>query len=204
MESSNLEKFETTNPVVAALIDRLYRGVAGVAAADRATSLLDAGCGEGEALARLGDDLPERTVAVDIDPKAVTLTRRRLPGVVATCHSIESLPFADGSFDVVLCLEVLEHVPEPDAALAELARVCHDRIVLSVPDEPWFRLGSLARGKYLRGLGDHPEHLNHWNPRKLRALLDPEVEVISLRRSFPWMIAECRPRRRSQPADRTQ
>ena len=68
------------------------------------------------------------------------------------------MPFEDDSFDLVLCLEVLEHVPEPGAALAELARVCCGRIVLSVPDEPWFRLGSLARGKYLRGLGDHPEH----------------------------------------------
>lgn len=202
MESSNYRKFQTANPVVGALIERFYRGVTTAAAAGDATSLLDAGCGEGETLDRLGDDLPERTVAVDIDPDAVAFTRERVPGVEVACHSIDSLPFEDDSFDLVLCLEVLEHVRDPGTALTELARVCSDRVVISVPDEPWFRLGSLARGKYLRGLGDHPEHLNHWNPRSLRVLLDQEVEVLSVRRSFPWVIAECRPR--SRPADRSR
>jgi SAM-dependent methyltransferase len=204
MERTNLRKFQTANPVATALIDRFYRGVATVAAADRARSLLDAGCGEGEGLARLGDRLPDRTVAVDADPDAVALTGRRLPAIETACHSIDSLPFEDDSFDLVLCLEVLEHVREPGAALGELARVCGDRVVLSVPDEPWFRLGSLARGKYLRGLGDHPEHLNHWNRGSLRALLEREVDVISLRRSFPWVIAECRPRRRPPAVARTR
>ena len=204
MASSNLRKFQTANPIAGGLIDRLYREVAAVAVATEATSLLDAGCGEGEALARLGDQAPERTAAVDLDRDAVALTQNRLPGVDVSRHSIEALPFEDDSFDLVLCLEVLEHVPEPGAALAELARVCSGRIVLSVPDEPWFRLGSLARGKYLRGLGDHPEHVNHWSQRSLRAMLEQEVEVISLRRSFPWAIAECRPRPRSQPAPRSR
>jgi ubiquinone/menaquinone biosynthesis C-methylase UbiE len=202
MESSNYRKFQTANPVVTALIDRFYRGVVEAAAAGGATSLLDAGCGEGETLARLGDRLPERTVAVDIDPGAVAFTRERIPGAEVACHSIDSLPFEDDSFELVLCLEVLEHLPEPPQALAELARVCSGRLVISVPDEPWFRLGSLARGKYLRGLGDHPEHLNHWNRRSLRALLEQEMEVISVLRSFPWLIAECRPR--SRPADRSR
>ena len=204
MASSNLRKFRTANPIAGGLIDRLYREVAAVAAVAEATSLLDAGCGEGEALARLGDRMPERTAAVDLDPDAVALTQYRLPRVDVSRHSIDALPFEDDSFDLVLCLEVLEHVPEPSLALAELARVCSGRIVLSVPDEPWFRLGSLARGKYLRGLGDHPEHTNHWSPRSLRAMLEGEVDVISLRRSFPWAIAECRPRPRSRPAPRSR
>ena len=203
MESSNLKKFRTANPIAGRLIDRLYREVAAVAAAGEATSLLDAGCGEGEALARLGEWVPERTAAVDLDPDAVAFTQNRLPEVDVSRHSIDELPFEDASFDLVLCLEALEHVPEPGVALAELARVCSGRIVLSVPDEPWFRLGSLARGKYLRGLGDHPEHFNHWNPRSLRAMLEQEVDVISLRRSFPWAIAECRPRPRT-PAPRSR
>jgi SAM-dependent methyltransferase len=204
MESSNLRKFRTANPIAGRLIDRLYREVAVVAAAGEATSLLDAGCGEGEALSRLGDRVPERTAAVDLDPDAVAFTQNRLPGVDVSRHSIDALPFEDDSFDLVLCLEVLEHVPQPGVALAELARVCSGRIVLSVPDEPWFRLGSLARGKYLRGLGDHPEHINHWNLRSLRATLEQEVDVISLRRSFPWAIAECRPRPHSRPAPRSR
>jgi SAM-dependent methyltransferase len=202
MESSNYRKFQTANPVVRRLIDRFYGRVA--EAMGDPGSLLDAGCGEGETLERLDGGLPARTVAVDLSLEAVGITRERVPGVEAICTGIEELPFADSSFDLVLCLEVLEHVPEPGAALAELARVARDRILVSVPHEPWFRLGSLMRGKYLRGLGDHPEHLNHWNPRTLRAFLETQLAVISLRGSFPWTIADCRPREDRRPRYRTR
>ena len=44
-----------------------------------------------------------------------------------------TLPFPDDSFDLVLAIEVLEHVPGPEAALSELARVCSGTFVASVP-----------------------------------------------------------------------
>jgi 2-polyprenyl-3-methyl-5-hydroxy-6-metoxy-1,4-benzoquinol methylase len=196
MESTNYEKFQTGNPVVRRLIERFYERLFATIGTEPPASLLDAGCGEGETLARLDGSLPERTVAVDLSAEAVEFTRQRLPGVEVDCRCVESLPYEDRSFDLVLCLEVLEHVPEPAAAVAELARVTGGRLVVSVPHEPWFRLGSLMRGKYLRGLGNHPEHVNHWNPRSLRAFLEQQMEVVSLRGSFPWLIAECRPRPR--------
>lgn len=163
----------------------------------RGTSLLDAGCGEGETLARLGPSLPRRTVGVDLSATAVEFTTQRLPQVEVSRESVLDLPFADTSFELVLCLEVLEHINDPDAALVELARVASEHLVVSVPHEPWFRAGSLLRGKYLRSFGNHPEHVNHWNPHSLRVFLQPRLEVVSLERSFPWLIAHCRrPRRR--------
>src|SRR5262249_34963101 len=54
--------------------------------------------------------------------------------------SVTQLPLADGSFDAVLCCEVLEHLPweEAEAALGELARVTRKGVVLSLPDvTPW-------------------------------------------------------------------
>lgn len=191
-QSSNYEKFQTGNPVVRRLIDRFYERLLAVVEPLGAGSLLDAGCGEGETLARLGDALPPRTVAVDLSPEAVEFTARRLPRVEVSRASVLDLPFADAGFDLVVCLEVLEHIESPDAALAELARVSGEHLVVSVPHEPWFRAGSLLRGKYLCGLGNHPEHVNHWNPRTLRAFLEPRLEVVSLERSFPWLIAHCR------------
>jgi ubiquinone/menaquinone biosynthesis C-methylase UbiE len=204
MESTNYEKFQTGNPVVRRLIDRFYNRLFAVIEPLKASSLLDAGCGEGETLARLDGSLPERTVAVDLSPEAVEFTAKRLPTVETACQSVEELPFEDDSFDLVLCLEVLEHIPEPDAAVGELARIARRRVVISVPHEPWFKLGSLLRGKYMRGLGNHPEHVNHWNPRTLRAFLEPQLEVVSLRGSFPWLIAECRPRPRSGSSGRSR
>jgi 2-polyprenyl-3-methyl-5-hydroxy-6-metoxy-1,4-benzoquinol methylase len=192
MASSNYEKFQTGNPLVRRLIDRFYARLRATIEPLQSATILDAGCGEGETLARLGAALPGHVVAVDLDAEAVELTARRFPGAEVSRESVLDLPFANGSFDLVLCLEVLEHIEEPDVALAELVRVADEHVVVSVPHEPWFRAGSLLRGKYLRGLGNHPEHVNHWNPRSLRTFLEPRLEVINLKRSFPWLIAHCR------------
>jgi ubiquinone/menaquinone biosynthesis C-methylase UbiE len=193
--SSNYAKYQTANPVVRRLIDRFFVHVRDIVQSLAAESLLDAGCGEGEALAQLRALLPERVVAVDVSAGAVEATGRRLPFVDARQASLYELPFEDRSFDAVLCLEVLEHLKDPETALAELARVSGGDIVISVPHEPWFRLGSMLRGKYVRRLGNHPEHVNHWGPRSLPDLLGRRFEVVTLTRSFPWLIAHCRPRR---------
>lgn len=178
------------------LIARFYGRLRSIAAPLEAGSLLDAGCGEGETLARFGKSLPPRVAAVDISPEALEFTATRLPGVEVSRKSVLELPFGDGEFDLVLCLEVLEHLKDPAAAVAELDRVSGRDIIVSVPHEPWFRLGSLLRGKYVRGLGNHPEHVNHWSPQSLRSFLERQLEIVTLERSFPWLIAHCRPRHR--------
>ncbi|MGE5282681.1 MAG: class I SAM-dependent methyltransferase [Chloroflexota bacterium] len=174
------------------LIDRFYERLGEMVGPLAPSSVLDAGCGEGETLARL-DSLPRQgTAAIDLSEQAVGHVRDRLPWVDASVASVTDLPFGDGSFDLVLCLEVLEHLPEPGAALDELARVSRGDAIVSVPHEPWFRIGSLLRGKYVRGWGNHPEHVNHWNRRTLPALLESRFREVRLVGAFPWLIAHCR------------
>jgi SAM-dependent methyltransferase len=192
--SANYAKFQTRNPVVRRLIDRFYARVAAEVEPLAPGAALDAGCGEGESIVRLGHLLPGRIAAVDLSEEAVAFTARRIPRAETAVASLYELPFADDAFDLVLCLEVLEHLDDPEAAVAELARVCSAKLVFSVPHEPWFRLGSLARGKHLRALGDHPEHVNHFDRARLRQLLDRRLEVTAIRGSFPWLIACCRVR----------
>ena len=174
------------------MIDRFYERLDAVVGPLEPGSALDAGCGEGETLARLACLPRGTTAAVDLSEEAVRHTAGRIPWANASVASVTELPFEDDSFDLVLCLEVLEHLTEPDAALEELARVSRNDVVVSVPHEPWFRLGSLLRGKYVRGLGNHPEHLNHWNRRTLPALLATRFEEVTLTGAFPWLIAHCR------------
>ncbi|MBK5232600.1 MAG: class I SAM-dependent methyltransferase [Thermoleophilia bacterium] len=192
MDTSNYEKFQTGNPVVRRLIDRFYGRVAEEIADLKPVAVLDAGCGEGESLERLGQFLPDTVTGVDLNPESVEFTRQRIPGGDFQVADLLALPFPDDSFDLVFCLEVLEHIPIPGAALAELARVCRGDLVLSVPSEPWFRLGSLARGKYLDGWGNHLEHVNHWNPRSLEQFLATRFESPVVRRSTPWLLGHCR------------
>lgn len=191
-ESTNYEKFQTQNPIVRRLIDRFYANLFATIQPLNASSTLDAGCGEGESLARLGSSLGANTTAIDLSADAVEFTARRHPAVEVTQQSVDDLPFADDSFELVLCLEVFEHLADPGAGLAELSRVAARDVVVSVPHEPWFRIGSLLRGNYLRGVGNHPEHVNHWNARSLRAFLETRLEVLSVERSLPWLIAHCR------------
>ena len=190
--SSNWEKFQTRNPVVRRLIDRFFGRLEAMVAPLAPGSLLDAGCGEGETLARLSHLLPDRVSAVDIDPDAVAATHARHPGIDVAEGTVYDLRFRDASFDTVLCLEVLEHLRDPEAGLAELARVSREHVIVSVPHEPWFRLGSAMRGKYLRTLGNHPEHLNHWNQRTLGEFLRRRLTVVRIEPSLPWLIAHCR------------
>jgi SAM-dependent methyltransferase len=192
--SSNLAKYQTSNPVVRRMISRFFASLREVVAPLEPATVLDAGCGEGEALARLGGLLGERVAAVDVEQSCVDLVRARLPEVAVSRQSLLELGFADSSFDLVLCLEVLEHLPDPARAVAELGRVSACDVVVSVPYEPWFQLGSLMRGKHLRRAGNHPEHLNHLRRRSLRRLLEPTFEVVEVRVAFPWLIAHGRVR----------
>jgi SAM-dependent methyltransferase len=194
VETTNYEKFQTRNPVVLRLFDGFFETVGRMVAEVEPASVLDAGCGEGETIERLGDLLPHPVTGVDLNPESVRFAAERLPGDRFDTADLLSLPFEDDSFDLVLCLEVLEHIPDPRPALDELARVSSGELILSVPHEPWFRLGNLARGKRLAGLGNHPEHVNHWNPRTFREFLSGAVEPVEVTTSLPWVVARCQVR----------
>ena len=91
--------------------------------------LLDAGCGSGRTL----DDLARygRVSGIDLSPEAVEAARRRGHADVRVAR-VEELPFEDATFDVVTCLDVVEHTPDDRATLAELRRVTRPGGVLIV------------------------------------------------------------------------
>jgi ubiquinone/menaquinone biosynthesis C-methylase UbiE len=98
----------------------------------------------------------------------------------------ERMPFADGEFDVATAIEVLEHVPDPEHTVAEMARVAHGHLLVSVPREPLWRALNMARGAYLKDLGNTPGHLNHWSKRSFTQLLSRHGTVVEARSPFPW------------------
>lgn len=175
------EKYHDPNPVVSFVLRRFFERVGGVLAELHPESLLDAGCGEGEMLRRGVLPPGVRPVLLDRNPDTVA----HLLG------SVEALPFPSQSFDVVTCLEVLEHLPDPAATVHELARVARRAIVVSVPYEPWFRVGNVLRGKHLSLLGNHPEHVQHWNLRSFEKFLAAQQYTPRVIEAFPWIIACC-------------
>jgi SAM-dependent methyltransferase len=83
---------------------------------------LDVGCGPGHHLGRLNARGFE-VAGVDGSPEMLAHARAGNPGVELRQADVESLPFPDASFDLVLCLEVLRYLPDPHRCLSEIARV---------------------------------------------------------------------------------
>jgi SAM-dependent methyltransferase len=112
---------------------------------------------------------------------------------------LRALPFPDGAFELVLCTEVLEHLPEPHQGLRELGRVCACHMFLTVPHEPFFRAGNVARGRYLSRLGSTPGHVSTWGRRGFLRAVAAEAEPIRWVSMFPWQGVLARPRTRPAP-----
>jgi 2-polyprenyl-3-methyl-5-hydroxy-6-metoxy-1,4-benzoquinol methylase len=152
-------------------------------------SILDVGCGEGvltvEWAERLGDG---RVVGTDLDdPKLhAEWEKRSRPNLEFRVEDATSLSFADDEFDMACAIEVLEHVPDPERTLSEMARVASGHLLLSVPREPLWRTLNMARGAYLRDLGNTPGHVNHWSKRAFTSLLSRYGTVEEARSPFPW------------------
>ena len=184
------DKYGSTNPVV----KRLMRGFEGTLDElfTRAApgSLLDVGCGEGvlthQWAQRLGP--AARVVGIDLDdPQLHALWKdRQAANLEYLIMKAENLPFADGEFEVSTAIEVLEHVPDAEHTVAEMARCASKWLLVSVPREPLWRVVNLARGAYWRDLGNTPGHVNHWSKRSFVAMLSRYGEVVEARSPFPW------------------
>jgi 2-polyprenyl-3-methyl-5-hydroxy-6-metoxy-1,4-benzoquinol methylase len=175
------------------LVARFRARIVELASEDRPTSLLEVGCGQGWLTRELAAALPDaRIVGVDIREDAVEFARELVPGVELSVANGEKLPFDDGSFSVVVCSEVLEHVDEPSDVLAEMDRVGNGHLVISVPHEPLFWGANLMRGKYLGTLGNCPGHIHHWTKSGLARMLRDRYTDVQVEGSFPWLVADVR------------
>jgi SAM-dependent methyltransferase len=192
--SSNHDKHKSGNPVVQSLLRRYFSVLEAMVLARRPTKVLDVGCGEGFTASFLRS-LPMTFdyLGVDLNGAAVAEARLQNPGMRFEVGDVREL---GQRADLVVCLEVIEHLDDPTRGFEMLARCCDDRVIVSVPWEPWFRLGNLARGKYLDRLGNHPEHLQQFTPSSLRASMAAEFDDVEVVTSFPWVFASGRPKRR--------
>jgi SAM-dependent methyltransferase len=180
-----VHKEATKNPIERRMVD-------GFAAAlqrclpTTARRVLEVGCGEGRQLTAIGSRFPGADL-IGLDLPDVELMEA-WDGVESAMvqASALSLPFADKQFDLVLAIEVLEHLPDPEQALCEIARVASGAVVLSVPWEPVWRIGNLARGRYLSDLGNTPGHIQHWGRRSFTQFVARHLRVETVVRPVPW------------------
>jgi SAM-dependent methyltransferase len=183
------DKYGSTNPVVRRLMSAFQRTLDELFEQSDPSSVLDVGCGEGVLVhqwaQRLGD---RRVVGIDLQEESIQAgwAQRRAPNLEYRVMAAEDLPFAENEFDLASAIEVLEHVPDPEHTLAEMARCAERYLLVSVPREPLWRMLNMARGAYWPALGNTPGHLNHWSRRSFVRLLSRYGEVAEIRSPFPW------------------
>lgn len=191
-------KYGTKNPIERWLVGRYFTTlytlvgeVAGTAAQGSAVTLLDIGCGEGVVDKKLLEQFNLKIRGLDLEQEVIDKARKLNPSVQYDVASVLEIPAQDGSFDVALCGEVMEHLYEPEKAAKELRRVAKT-VIVSVPREPIWRIGNMARGKYWRALGNTPGHVQNFSPKELRNLLEKYFATVETRSAGMWTMAICR------------
>jgi trans-aconitate methyltransferase len=190
-------KYTKTNVITRTLLEGFFGALRDLTANLQIDNALEVGCGEGFSTLRLrqmlrpGVDL----AAIDVEQRLVDEARTRNPGLRIDTGSIYSLQHAPRSVDLVLALEVLEHLDEPERGLAELCRTSRRWVALSVPREPIWRALNMARGKYLSEFGNTPGHLQHWSAKSFHAFVSRFAAVHAVKTPLPWtmLLAEVPP-----------
>jgi 2-polyprenyl-3-methyl-5-hydroxy-6-metoxy-1,4-benzoquinol methylase len=140
-------------------------------------TVLDAGCGTGYGTEILAKSSAERVVAIDLSDVAVSETARRVGNLADVSQAdVCQLPFANETFELVVCFEVIEHIQDASRAVEELARVLRpDGVVLVSSPNP---------RRYPPG---NPYHVHEFTPEELRSLLERHFDSVALAGQHAWL-----------------
>lgn len=189
---NHTNKYSAKNPAIRFLTERWVKVLRGVI--DRLDegptpprSPLEVGAGEG-VISQLLYERFGSAVGVDLPDAGLRAEWRSRPGPHYLHGNAEQLPLPDSTFDLIVCVEVLEHVTNPARALAEISRVGTRHLLLSVPREPIFRGSNLVAGRYVKDLGNTPGHLNHWSTASFVRFVSQVATVKQVMKPFPWTV----------------
>ena len=195
------DKYGSGNPVVRRLMASFERQLAELFELAAPGSVLDVGCGEGVLVHRWAQQLaarnpaaPARVVGIDLEEESIQAgwAERQAPNLeyrvmeASTSSPEGDLPFAENEFELASAIEVLEHVPDPEHTVSEMARCAASHLLVSVPREPMWRMLNMARGAYWPALGNTPGHISHFSRRGFVRLLARHGEGVAVRSPFPW------------------
>jgi 2-polyprenyl-3-methyl-5-hydroxy-6-metoxy-1,4-benzoquinol methylase len=192
------DKYASRNPIARRLMDGFLRTFDALSVESQAKTSYEVGCGEGMLSLRLSER-GVRVAGSDVDANIVKEANRRAGEQgrepLFDTGNLFELGAEDVAADLVVCCEVLEHIPSPTDAIDHLASLTRSYLLVSVPREPLWRILNVARGKYLRALGNTPGHLNHWSTAQFIDAISRRFEIVEVRRPLPWTMILCRIRK---------
>lgn len=187
--TENFRKHTSKNPLQKFFIRRFFRTLIKELKRIHPKTVLDVGCGEGFTLEKIRkNNIGKKLEGVDFFNEAIKLGRQTHPYLTLKQGNIYKLAYKESSFDAVLCTEVLEHLEYPEKAVKELYRVTRRWCIISVPNEPIFRISNFLRGKNLSRWGNDIEHIQHWSTKGIAGLVGKYFKVRVIRTPFPWTL----------------
>jgi SAM-dependent methyltransferase len=138
----------------------------------RAAAILEVGCGDASFTRSLAE-YSSRVTAMDISAAQVEQNSRAYPKISFLQHDVsESFPFPDGSFEVIWCSEVLEHLFDPGFALQEMHRVMKPggRLLVTVPYHGRFKDVMIALFKWEEHFSPSNPHIRFFTRKTLSRL----------------------------------
>lgn len=187
------KKYNSKNPISKLLISYFFKCIKKIIDFNTKENkkILEVGCGTAISSIKIFKNLPSNThfEASEFEESIVNILKTKKLPFVINQESIYSLNRPNNSFDTIFCLEVLEHLEQPDLALTELFRVTKKHVIISVPNEPLWRILNMARGSYLKNFGNTPGHVNHWNKKSLKLFIEMHGGIIKkIYNPIPWLI----------------
>jgi len=184
-------KYTNSNVVAKILLQNFYKTIFKIAQPinSELKRVLEVGCGHGYSTQHLSKIFGESTLeALDVDQKLVQDAKKKNPDIQIAIESIYNLNRDDEKFDLIILLEVLEHLSFPELALEELYRVTKKYCIISVPNEPLWRILNMVRGSYWREFGNTPGHVNHWSKSGITRLVGNYFKITTVVTVIPWTV----------------
>jgi len=184
------DKGDLSNPIARKMVAGFDRALLTQLETWHAASLHEVGCGEGRLSRLIQQRLGIEIRATDFSHQLILQNQKRCEvGISYVRRSIYELDPVEDRAEVVICCEVLEHLEFPERGVEGLRRLNAPNYLLSVPNEPIWRLLNLMRGKYWETVGNTPGHLNHWSKSSFRQFLGKSGFVVEKTLNpFPWLM----------------
>lgn len=191
------DKYGSRNPIVRWMMSGFLDAFSELVDRADVSEVLEIGCGEAELsihMARKG----MKVRGCDIAQEAIDEARIRVEAANAEVQLwTQRLEDFEGRADgapLVVCCEVLEHLDDPQNGLKILSDLADPWLLCSVPREPLWRVLNLARGRYIKDLGNTPGHVNHWSKHGFIEFVSQRFDVVETRSPLPWTMLLCRRR----------
>ncbi len=188
---NHYDKYNTKNPLAKLLQENFQKNILELIERAHPATIHEAGCGEGFWTLKLRE-LGYAATGSDFSSLAIEQARKN--GKDSEHFFVESIyDLAPAhAADMILCLEVLEHLQEPERALKKLAQLARPWLLCSVPNEPLWSLLNMCRGRYLGRLGNTPGHIQRFSSGAFVRLVEKYFTVVEVRRPVPWTIVLAR------------